>query len=60
MTTSCRARASSDQDLDTRNRRRPPLRPHPATEASAMIVLVEGPADLMRRAVARLAGRRDI
>ena len=46
MTTSCRAHLSGDQDLDKRNRRPAPLCPHPATETSAMIVLVEGPADI--------------
>jgi hypothetical protein len=46
MTTSCRAHLCSDQGLDERQLRQARLRPHPATEASAMIILVEGPSDL--------------
>lgn len=46
MTTSCRDHLSSAQDLGKRKGRRLPLCPDPATEASAMIVLVEGPRDL--------------
>ena len=50
--TLCRADVCSDPDLGTSELeklatdRQPPLCPHPATEQSAMIVLVEGPPDL--------------